>query len=81
MMQASLQEPPRRPGERMALNVNFGKVKLKLILSFWSFPEALITDLSNLREEKLTENQFYSILVKRSSIGLLLIESLWTEQV
>ena len=80
-MQASLQEPPRRPGERMALNVNFGKVKLKLILSFWSFPEALITDLSNLREEKLTENQFYSILVKRSSIGLLLIESLWTEQV
>ena len=80
-MQASLQEPPRRPGERMALIVNFRKVKLKLILSFWSFPEALITDLSNLREEKLTENQFYSILVKRSSIGLLLIESLWTEQV
>ena len=80
-MQASLQEPPRRPGERMALIVNFRKVKLKLILSCWSFPEALITDLSNLREEKLTENQFYSILVKRSSIGLLLIESLWTEQV
>ena len=56
-MQASQQERPRRPKDRIALIVNLRKLKLKL-MTRCSFPEvALITRLSNQTEnKKITEN-------------------------
>ena len=58
-MQASQQERPRRPKDRIALIVNLRKLKLKLkLMTRCSFPEvALITRLSNQTEnKKITEN-------------------------
>ena len=54
-MQASQQERPRRPKDRIALIVNLRKLKLKL-MTLCSFPEvALITRLSNQTENKKSQ--------------------------